>query len=231
MLAATLFFLLPNHPHLWLGGCFFFHPTGRLPHGPHHLPVTSPLLHGPPRRCRLYIQALIISRPSRRRRMVWPSQPLLILPAAFGFLLPNRLRLLTAPLFLLHPSYRLSLLLCNLPLPSPLLGQQPPCYFLTLPHGLPLPSPLLGQQPPCYFLTLPHGLPLPSPLVCQPQPRSFSYGPALIILWSGQRMWALSLALFQRLERHKTEVCEDLSLSRATHACPFLPRWCLSPSS
>jgi hypothetical protein len=67
-----------------------------------------------------------------------PPAPLLVLAAAVFFLLPNRLhlltaahffplpnrlRLLTAALFFFHPSYCLSLLLCNLPLLSPLFCQ------------------------------------------------------------------------------------------------------------
>jgi hypothetical protein len=52
-----------------------------------------------------------------------PPAPLLVLAAAVFFLLPDRLRLLTAALFLFHPSYCLSRLLCNLPLLSPLFCQ------------------------------------------------------------------------------------------------------------
>jgi hypothetical protein len=113
--------------------------------------------------------------------------PLLVLAAAVLVLLPDHLRLLTTTLFF-HPSYRLSLLPCDLPLASCLLGQQPPRRFL--------------QELPC---TLLHS----SPFLCQPMPRGFPYDPALVVLRHCQPPRAPTPGLFSPLERHEAKFRES----------------------
>jgi hypothetical protein len=103
------------------------------------------------------------------------------------FLLPNCFRLLTTALFFFHLSYRLPLLVCDLPLASCLLGQQPPRKFLALSCRISLPSPLL----------------------CQPLPRGFPYDPALVVLRHCRPPRAPTPGLFSRLERHEANFRES----------------------
>jgi hypothetical protein len=143
-------FFLPHAPLLVLPAAFFFSLPRLLFSLPRRLfSLSRVLLSIPPLSLQplSYLFGLRTSLPflfPPTPAFFLPHAPLLVLAATVFFLLanylrllttagfsvlPNRLRLLTTDLFLLHPSYRLSLLPCSLPLSSPLFCQPLPRGF------------------------------------------------------------------------------------------------------